>query len=151
MSIKNGDSMQCEPEVNRFVILDHHFPPRHWRARHYDLMLEFEGILETFECPLGFLNAVIPASGQYGVFRLANHRKEYLDYEGEISGNRGCVKRITSGEVIWQQREEQSFQVRLIGPDWERWLCGKMVVDPVPPGGDRWTLDVNVVVRSSDL
>ena len=29
--------------------------------------------------------------------RLPDHRKHYLDYEGEISGNRGTVARIDAG------------------------------------------------------
>lgn len=32
--------------------------------------------------------------------RIADHRRLYLDYEGEVSGNRGSVARIASGVVM---------------------------------------------------
>ena len=30
---------------------------------------------------------------------LGDHRREYLDYEGEVSGNRGQVKRLAAGKI----------------------------------------------------
>lgn len=38
--------------------------------------------------------------------RLADHRLEYLQYEGPVSGNRGSVKRIDDGKFKTVSRED---------------------------------------------
>lgn len=47
--------------------------------------------------------------------RLANHRLAYLDYEGEVSGNRGRVDRVDRGELEWLKVTPDAFAVRLRG------------------------------------
>jgi hypothetical protein len=82
----------------RFVLLRHEMPASAVRASHWDLMLESQGGLLTWEFPslphapppLGF-NAL-------GIRRLPDHRLEYLEFEGPISGNRGFVEREDYGE-----------------------------------------------------
>ena len=74
----------------RFVILHHQSPP----DEHWDVMLETDTALMTWSIPpqcLGGLSFVCPA------VRLPDHRKHYLDYEGEVTGNRGTVVRIDTG------------------------------------------------------
>ena len=39
--------------------------------------------------------------------RLPDHRKHYLDYEGEVTGNRGIVSRIDAG--IYEQLSPKTF------------------------------------------
>src|SRR5688572_30170905 len=71
-----------------FVILEHDHPVLHW-----DLMLEAEGILQTWRL------AQPPAPGtSIEATALGDHRIAYLDYEGPVSGNRGNVKRWDGGE-----------------------------------------------------
>jgi len=89
----------------RFVILEHYFQGVHW-----DFMLESGDTLRTWrlESP--------PAPGQsIDATPLADHRRAYLDYEGEISGGRGRVSRWDQGEFEWLVDEPQSIEVRLVG------------------------------------
>ena len=73
-----------------FVILHHESP----MGDHWDVMLETDSALTTWsippQCPSG-LSFVCPA------IRLPDHRKHYLDYEGEVAGNRGTIVRIDAG------------------------------------------------------
>lgn len=39
----------------------------------------------------------ISATNTVAAEQLADHRRDYLEFEGEISGNRGCVVRIAVG------------------------------------------------------
>lgn len=76
--------------ARRFVLLYHT-----WPHPHYDLMLEWQGVLKTWRLPsIPQLNLglVIEAIG--------DHRLAYLDYEGPVSGNRGEVRRVDSGVYI---------------------------------------------------
>jgi DNA polymerase Ligase (LigD) len=71
----------------RYVILEHDFPSLHW-----DLMLESGPILRTWRL------AQPPEHDKVLEAELApDHRLVYLDYEGEISGGRGNVRRWDRG------------------------------------------------------
>lgn len=64
-------------------------------AAHFDLMLEVEGAdrLQTWQLERWPL-----AVGETCAVReLAPHRRHYLDFEGELSGGRGCVARVAAG------------------------------------------------------
>ncbi|MEZ5991449.1 MAG: hypothetical protein R3E76_03765 [Planctomycetota bacterium] len=64
-------------------------------AAHFDLMLEVEGQekLRTYQ-----LAAWPLAVGEScAVEALDDHRRVYLQFEGEISGGRGVVRRVLSG------------------------------------------------------
>ncbi|GHT16847.1 hypothetical protein FACS1894189_1570 [Planctomycetales bacterium] len=76
--------------TNRFVILLHETNS----GDHWDIMLENDSALTTWSIPPpGVLE------GQFAcqATRLPDHRKVYLDYEGEVSGGRGNVSRIDAG------------------------------------------------------
>jgi hypothetical protein len=73
--------------MSRYVILDHDHP-----FLHFDVMLEVGGILRTWRLFGDPLSATAIAAETVG-----DHRIEYLDYEGPISGNRGRVVRWDSG------------------------------------------------------
>ena len=75
--------------VLRFVVLKHSGID----VPHFDLMFEtFDGSpLVTWRSPLW------PISVRTLIIRVADHRREYLDIEGDISGNRGYVQRIARG------------------------------------------------------
>ena len=51
--------------------------------------------------------------------RLADHRRDYLTLEGEISGGRGCVSRIAYGGCV-VRRDDEAFEVFLgdVGAHW---------------------------------
>lgn len=89
----------------RFVILKHDHPTLHW-----DFMLQSGGVLRTWrlERPPE-LGAVISATP------IADHRIEYLDYEGEVSGGRGRVTRWDAGEFDWRVDSPRAIEVLLRG------------------------------------
>ena len=94
-----------QPFMPRFVILEHQYQGVHW-----DFMLESGADLRTWrlEHP--------PMPGRMiAATSLPNHRRIYLDYEGEISGGRGRVTRWDQGEFEWLVDEPRSVDVRLAG------------------------------------
>ena len=85
----------------RYVILQHMMPPHSGRESHYDLMLEDNGKLVTWAIP------ELPRAGlQTTATKLADHRLAYLDYEGPVSGDRGEVRRVQSGDYLASQWSE---------------------------------------------
>jgi DNA polymerase ligase (LigD)-like protein len=81
----------------RFVLLEHN-----WNGVHWDFMLEAGEALRTWA-----IDAPIVAGRDLPARALGNHRKSYLDYEGEISGNRGKVRRLDAGTyrvLVWSDR-----------------------------------------------
>jgi hypothetical protein len=76
-----------------FVLLEHHAAAE--GSRHWDLLVEMPGAdaLATWRLERSPLDAdhEIPAT------RIQDHRRLYLDYEGEISGGRGAVRRLDRG------------------------------------------------------
>jgi hypothetical protein len=89
----------------RFVILEHDHP-----YPHFDLMLESGNTLWTWRLPrLPQLGDALDAE------RLADHRLDYLDYEGPVSGNRGIVWRREFGDLNWLTVEEGRLEARVHG------------------------------------
>jgi hypothetical protein len=95
-------------------------------------MLEDEGTLLTWA--LGERPA---AGASVAAERLADHRLAYLDYEGQVSGNRGTVTRYDRGSFDWVARRDDRLELALHGEK----LQGRAVLarsaDP-----QRWTLVV---------
>lgn len=48
---------------------------------------------------------------------MDDHRRLYLDFEGELSGGRGTVRQVASGEVVSVREEEGWIEVAI---DWGR-------------------------------
>jgi DNA polymerase Ligase (LigD) len=93
----------------RFVILEHDHPELHW-----DLMLEIGAALKTWRLPAP------PPDQPATALALGNHRIDYLDYEGPVSGNRGTVKRWDAGtyeELDWVEVTEWAIELR--GARWQ--------------------------------
>jgi len=86
--------------LTRFVIL-HHLSSA---GEHWDVMLETDSALATWSIPP---QEPVGASFTCSATRLPNHRKDYLEYEGEISGNRGTVSRVSSG--TYEQLSPEQF------------------------------------------
>ncbi len=87
----------------RFVILLHRPAPNSNEPPHYDFMLEVttEGVLATWRW-----NAIPTDSEDFTGVSLEAHRLEYLEYEGEISGNRGSVERKVQGSYSPEIKSE---------------------------------------------
>jgi hypothetical protein len=77
----------------RFVVLFHQTPAGYPRQAHYDLMLEDGNVLRTWA-----LDALPAARETVLAERLRDHRAAYLDYEGDVAGDRGSVSRVDLGE-----------------------------------------------------
>lgn len=80
----------------RWVLLKHTLPDG---ASHFDWLLEDPsdpaGPLISFR-----LDATLPwpPIGPFDALRIQPHRRAYLDYQGPVSGNRGLVTRLATGE-----------------------------------------------------
>lgn len=76
---------------------------------HYDLMLEHGEGLRTWRL----------VNTAFQVFQVArqikDHRKSYLDYEGEITGDRGRVKIWDTGTYTIDEWRDDRIQVALVG------------------------------------
>jgi hypothetical protein len=78
----------------RFVVLEHD-----WNGVHWDFMLEDGEVLRTWA-----IDAPIVADRELPARALGDHRQIYLEYEGEVSGQRGRVRRVDSGSyraLVW--------------------------------------------------
>jgi DNA polymerase ligase (LigD)-like protein len=102
----------------RFVVLRHECPPGHPRGLHWDFMLEAGETLKTWSLPQppGELvgQADAPLESMH-VEALADHRLAYLDYEGQISGDRGVVSRFDRGEYEVVSQRDDDWVVELRG------------------------------------
>ncbi len=75
----------------RYVILEHTVNG----GSHFDLMLEVPGQekLRTLQLQ----SRLLKPGDACGFKELEAHRRAYLEYEGEVSGGRGTVKRVERG------------------------------------------------------
>lgn len=73
----------------RYVVLHH----TGVAEPHFDIMLEREAgsDLQTWR------SAIWPIAGGQTLVPLPDHRRAYLDCEGEVSGGRGRVRRVSRG------------------------------------------------------
>ncbi|MCG3138720.1 MAG: hypothetical protein HJJLKODD_02588 [Phycisphaerae bacterium] len=103
----------------QYVILHHvGHGPDHW-----DLMLEGDRTLLTwklYHAPEEILKKQIPLQ------RLPDHRLDYLDYEGAVSGNRGEVRRVDRGELQLLESRGNYRRFKLTG----RLLVGEFEIVP---------------------
>ena len=91
------------------VLLFHEVPPSlakaSGRGSHWDLMIatDDDGLLRTWaldELPdLTRSDAFLIAARS-----LPDHRRDYLEYEGPVSGNRGSVSRVAAGTATWKRK-----------------------------------------------
>ena len=90
----------------RYVILRHDGVSE----PHFDLMLEtYPGsMLSTWRLQQW------PVVARAQVTRLRDHRRLYLDYEGEIGGHRGFVHRIAEGNCEVAVGEANVWTVKLL-------------------------------------
>jgi DNA polymerase Ligase (LigD) len=106
----------------RFVLLEHL-----WDGVHWDFMLEAGEVLRTWA-----IDAPIVAGVDLPARAIGDHRRLYLEYEGEISGNRGRVRRLEEGTyrvLVWSA---DHVRVVLVGPQ----LVGEVDLRRVGTGSD---------------
>ncbi len=96
--------------MRRYVILHHVTPSRETRATHWDFMLECEGVLRTWALPQP------PRAGQSMIGQaLADHRIEYLTYEGPVSRDRGHVTQWDRGQYTILNDQGDCLAIQLVG------------------------------------
>ncbi|TWU25841.1 DNA polymerase ligase N-terminal domain-containing protein [Bythopirellula polymerisocia] len=105
----------------RFVLLRHECPSE-YKPSHWDLMLELDGMLATWELlelPAAWaeaLNLVHRETGsQITATRLPEHRLAYLTYEGPLSGGRGTVACCDRGKLDIRELRSERILVELEG------------------------------------
>lgn len=89
----------------RFVLLKHL-----WNGIHWDLMLEEGGGLQTWA-----IDAPVVEGRHLPARALPIHRLIYLEYEGEITGDRGRVRRIDEGTYCVRVWSDVLVRIRLQG------------------------------------
>jgi hypothetical protein len=89
----------------RFVLLEHR-----WDGVHWDFMLEAGDALRTWA-----IDAPVVADTDLPARERPDHRRVYLEYEGEVSGNRGTVHRIDEGTYMALIWDEEHVRIRLQG------------------------------------
>ena len=103
---------------------------------HYDLMLERDGSLETWQ--LSHRPDEMIEGQSIDAKKIADHRLAYLDYEGPISDDRGRVKRLDKGSYnlleatkshrlihLKGQLIQGRFELRHKGPEIYDWILSK--------------------------
>ena len=95
----------------RFVILHHEFSLEHTRSSHWDLMIEQDEKLLTWA-----LDACPIVGETSSADRLADHRIDYLTYEGPVSDDRGKVHRIEAGECKIISSNSETFIAHIFSP-----------------------------------
>jgi len=87
--------------MRKTVLLEHRLAAG---ASHYDWMLELEEGDDPDERSLVtfHVDSRIDSgdSGQFNATRIGDHRRLYLQYEGEIAGGRGEVRTLASGKLL---------------------------------------------------
>jgi hypothetical protein len=94
----------------RYVVLYHEMPGANDRESHWDLMFEVGDVLATFA-----LGRPPGESAEQIAEVLPDHRREYLDYEGPISGGRGSVSRWDEGIYEAIRHTDDTWEIRMTG------------------------------------
>lgn len=111
--------------MSRFVVLFHAMPPDSPRRSHCDLMLEMGHVLWTWELPQW-----PPTAGTQAI-RLPDHRRDYLEYEGPLTGGRGSVRRLERGTYRILAHNRQRLIVQILGQQHR----GHLFLEALPAGG----------------
>lgn len=109
----------------RFVVLQHDHP----QSLHWDFMLEADDCLLTWSLPMPpCYDHPLPAAA------LPDHRKEYLEYEGPVSQDRGSVVRWDRGTFEPVVRDEKVLEMDLCGEK----LTGRLRIERANAASAAW-------------
>jgi hypothetical protein len=108
----------------RYVVLQH----AQIDESHFDLMFETlpGSMLATFRSERW------PIETRTALRRLRDHRRLYLEYEGEIAGGRGAVYRMAEGTCELEIGENSVWSVRLLSGS----PPGRLLLRQID--GERW-------------
>lgn len=102
------DPMADSSPLLRFAVLHHEGVAE----PHFDLLFEREpgSALAAFRSP------VWPITQATELTALKDHRREYLEYEGPVSGDRGHVTRVAGGTVRVEREDHRTRVLHLMEP-----------------------------------
>src|SRR4051812_24125792 len=135
----------------RFVLLYHDCPPDYERASHWDFMLESGDVLRTWAlerlpCSWQFSHErtvaacsdcpSLATANNVAALQLADHRREYLEIEGTLSGDRGSVKRVAAGTYCSEREAPDEWRVLLTSDE----LAARIRLSRIDADGDDWML-----------
>ena len=135
------------PKKGRFALLRHDLPKAESRPGHWDLLLESVNKLLTFEI------LMLPCEpGPLNWRRLPDHRMIYLEYEGEVSEQRGVVKRLAGG-VFEAHVSSRRWAVALTSPHLNARMTIKLDGGELSPVGTQIEFDVQsfMIAAPEDL
>ena len=95
---------------------------------HYDVMIENApgSNLRTWRSPTW------PLQNETPLAPLTDHRRDYLDYEGNVSGGRGSVSRVAAGACMALQSGDARLILQFDGG------IGTWAVERVPNASTEW-------------
>jgi hypothetical protein len=81
---------------------------------HYDLMIESEDLLDSWRIPEMNLESLL--NGEViEITSIHSHNKKYLDYEGELSSEKGSVEIYDKGATTYTNFDSPEFEVLIFG------------------------------------
>lgn len=105
--------MPPESSPAAWVLLRHDLPSGDW---HFDWLLERPGRPDAPLVSFRTLSRPDLDAGPLRATRTPDHRRAYLTYEGEVSGDRGRVSRIASGVVLALDESPRGTTITLDQP-----------------------------------
>jgi len=109
----------------RFVLLEHDTRtaagvPSAERGVHWDLLVEIPGqaLIPTWRLAANPLTT----PGPIPALRIKDHRRMYLEYEGPVSGDRGCLRRVEAGQGEQAMIAGETLLVHLTGQELRGWF-----------------------------
>ena len=94
----------------RFVLLHHQTVPGAAKPPHFDFMLEMDGIMRTWN----MMQEPLPGVTQTATL-IHDHRLDYFDFEGDLTENRGTMRRCDRGDYSIMSWADEEIVVQLVG------------------------------------
>jgi hypothetical protein len=120
--------------THRFAVLLHRVGPGSGRTDrdHLDWMWQVDdNDLWTWSTPIVDFAQVSHANFEIDAVAIADHRQRYLDYEGELSDNRGRVDRVAAGSFeivgISAGAMRDSLVARILESESDAFRCGDVI------------------------
>lgn len=95
----------------RTVILKHTLKDNSW---HHDWLIQIEPDSSARVATFRTAHRRPDLEPTFEAERIGDHRSIYLDYEGEVSGERGRVERLLAGEVSRAQWGADRIELELV-------------------------------------
>ncbi|MCB9853118.1 MAG: hypothetical protein H6819_08480 [Phycisphaerales bacterium] len=123
--------MTDDRSSRRFVVLFHAHPTE---GDHYDLLIETDAALASWRV----LDRPESATTNRSIacIQIPDHRREYLDYEGPVSGDRGDVKQHDAGHCATSPLDAPRIAIRFAG----KVLKGDFVLERDEEQTNQWRL-----------